>query len=117
MDQGPALQGALQVIIGMLAPFLLQWLKNAKWFPFLNHWSSTTWKYTVSIIVALGTALGLSWSFDPAIGRLIIDGLTMTNIYHSLLAFALSFGTQQAMYLGVVKPKQIADNTVAAILK
>jgi hypothetical protein len=99
-----ALQGALQLAFGAMAPFVLQWLKNAKWFPFLNQWSARWWKVLVSGIVALCTALGLSYSFDPVVGRLIIDGLTWTNVAHSLLAFALSFGAQQAMYSGVIKP-------------
>lgn len=87
-----------QVVAGVIIPFVLQWLKGRSWFPFLNQWSSTGWKVTLSVITAVFTALGLSYAFDPVVGRLVIDGLTFANMGQALLAFLLSIGTQQATY-------------------
>jgi hypothetical protein len=94
---------AVQVVFAALTSFVLQWLKNQKWFPFLNAWSATWWKYTVSAIVAAAVAAGISFQFDPTIGRLIIDGLTWAAIGHALLAFCVSFATQHLSYEGMVK--------------
>ena len=91
-------QGGWQVLLAIVLPFVLQWLKRQRWFPFLNSWSTQTWKILVSAFVALCSALGLAYNFDPVVGRLIIDGLTWTNVGHSLLSFVLSFVTQHTAY-------------------
>ena len=92
-------QVSWQIALGIIVPFLLQWLKRQPWFIFLNTWSSRQWKITVSALAACASALGLACTFDPTVGRLVIDGLTWANVGHALLAFALSFATQHVAYV------------------
>lgn len=96
-------QYGLQAFVGVLAAFVLQWLKRQSWFPFLNTWSAKWWKITVSAIVAAASALGITYSYDPTIGRLVVDGLTWASIWHGLLAFGVSFLSQHLAYEGVAR--------------
>lgn len=92
-------QGGLQVLIGIVATFVLQWLKHQAWFPLLNTWSEKWWKVTVSAIVAFCSALGVSFIFDPTVGTLLVTGLTWTTISYGIWAFVLSFATQHLTYV------------------
>jgi hypothetical protein len=94
---------AVQVVFAALMSFVLQAFKNAKWFPFLNSWSAKWWKVAVSAIVAAASAAGISASFDPTLGQLIVTGLTWSGVGHALLAFAVSFITQHMAYEHVVR--------------
>lgn len=96
-------QYGLQAFVGVLAAFALQWLKRQRWFPFLNAWSAKWWKITVSAIVAAASALGITYSYDPTIGRLVVDGLTWASIWNGLLAFGVSFLSQHLAYEGVAR--------------
>ena len=92
-------QGGVQVLIGIVATFLLQWLKHQTWFPLLNTWSEKWWKITVSAIVAFCSALGVSFVFNPVMGTLLVTGLTWATISHGVWAFVLSFATQHLAYV------------------
>lgn len=105
---------AVQVVFAALMSFVLQGLKNWKWFPFLNEWSAKWWKVAVSAIVAGASAAGISFQFDPVIGQLVITGLTWAAVGHALLAFAVSFATQHVSYEGMAK--KMMPGKVAAIL-
>jgi len=96
-------QYGLQAFVGVLAAFILQWLKRQSWFPFLNTWSAKWWKVTVSALVAAASALGITYNYDPTIGRLVVDGLTWASVWNGLLAFGVSFLSQHLAYEGVAR--------------
>lgn len=96
-------QYGLQAFVGVLAAFILQWLKRQSWFPFLNTWSAKWWKVTVSALVAAASAVGITYSYDPTIGRLVVDGLTWASVWNGLLAFGVSFLSQHLAYEGVAR--------------
>jgi len=93
----------VQVVFATIMSFVLQWLKNQSWFPFLNAWSAKWWKIFVSAIIAAASAASISASYDSVIGQLIVTGLTWTAVGHSLLAFAVSFITQHLTYEQAVR--------------
>lgn len=109
-------QYGLQAFVGLLAAFVLQWLKQQHWFPFLNTWSAKWWKIVVSAVVAAASALGISYSYDPTLGRLIIDGLTWSSIGHGLLAFGVSFLSQHLAYEGVARRVLPASKVLGVLL-
>ena len=93
-----------QIVLGMLASYGLEWLKRMPWFPLLTEQSTTFIKQLCSVIVAICSALAITYSFDPTLGRLVIDGLTLAHMGHGLLIFFTSLLTQHATYDLLIKP-------------
>jgi hypothetical protein len=99
-------QTELQVIIGFIMPFVLQMLKRASWFPLLTERTDKIIKIAWSAVVAAGSALAISFAFDPTLGQLTVTGLTWGNLGNGLLAFAVSMISQQVSYRTLLKPKE-----------
>lgn len=93
-----------QVVIGMLASYLLEWLKRQSWFPGLSEQSTKFIKQAFSVIVAAFSALAITYTFDPDLGRLVIDGLTFSNMGHGLLIFFTSLLAQHSTHALLIKP-------------
>ena len=77
----------VQVVLGALFAYLLQWLKGLSWFPLLTEQSTKFVKVMWSVILAVFTALGLSYAYDPTTGVLAIGGLTWAHVWQSLMTF------------------------------
>jgi len=93
-----------QVVIGVLASYVLEMLKKAAWFPALTENSTKFIKQLSSVVVAVCSALAITYSYDPALGRLIVDGLTLANMGHGLLVFFTSLIAQHATHTLLIKP-------------
>jgi hypothetical protein len=107
---------AVQIVVGYMATIVMQYLKRASWFPWLNGWSAGWYKVLVSGVVAAISAAGISYTFDPAIGQLTVIGLTWTGVWHALVAFGVSFATQHLVYAGVVKSTMpVSKNRIVAL--
>lgn len=103
---GDLVQYLVQALIAaspLIWPVILQALKNWKYFPLLNAWSSKAWKVTVAALTAAASACGITYSFDPAVGDMLIHGLTWTSVGHAIGAFILAFVTQHLVYEKVVR--------------
>lgn len=98
-------QSETQIIVGFVAPFLLQFLKKASWFPVLTDRTDKVIKVAWSAVVAAGSALMISFSFDPTLGQLVVTGLTWSNLTNGLMAFLLSMISQQTSYRLLIDPK------------
>ena len=96
----------VQVIIGFIAPFILQLLKKASWFPFLTERADRYIKVGGSAVVAAGSALAITFAFDATLGQLIVTGLTWGNLWNGMLTFAVSMISQQVSYRTLLKPKE-----------
>jgi hypothetical protein len=98
----------VQVVLGAVFAYILQWLKGASWFPLLTESSTTFIKVLWSAILAAFTALGLSYSYDPTLGVLAIGGLTWSHVGQSLVQFLFALIVQHGSYELLVKPGTLA---------
>ena len=96
-----------QVVIGFVMSYVMQWLKKAKWFPFITERSDKIVKVLFSSIVALCTALSIGVNWDATSGVLSFTGLAWVNIWNGLMAFLLSFVTQHVAYEAVIHPAEV----------
>jgi len=94
----------IQTIVAWLATYAIQWAKHAPWFPVMEENATRFVKVVFSSIVAAGSALAVTFSFDPTLGRLTIDGLTWANVAGGLWAFLWSLFVQHSSYRLLVKP-------------
>lgn len=93
-----------QFIVGTVAPFVINWLKRMTWFPVISATSLKWVKVIFAAIVAAGSALAVTFAFDPTLGQLTVSGLTWSNVGHGLAAFIFSLFVQHTTYELVVKP-------------
>ena len=89
--------------------FVMQFLKKASWFPLLTERMDTILKVAFSALVAAGSALAISFSFDATLGQLIVTGLTWANVGHGLMVFLTSFLSQQFGYRLLIAPKPVEE--------
>jgi len=87
-----------QVLLGVLVAYILQWLKNAPWFPVLTERSTKAWKVTLSCLVAVMSAMGLGYSFDPVAGTILITGVSAASVWNALTVFGISLLSQHGAY-------------------
>ena len=94
----------LQAVIVLVAPFLLQWLKTARWFPWLTKFSDRAlrgWSIAIAVLASVG--IGVTW--DGPAGRLVIDGLRWDALLALVLQVAVHFTGQEGLYRLVIKPR------------
>lgn len=87
-----------QILLGTLVAYIFQWLKKAPWFPVLTEQSTKLWKFTLSCLVAVMSALGLGYSFDPVAGTILITGVSAASMWNALVAFGVSLLSQHGAY-------------------
>lgn len=92
--------------------WIIQQLKNWKWFKLLTP-SSATLNRVASVIAAVFTATGIHVVFNS--GTLTITGLTLTTILAASIAWFKSFVMNELIYQGVVnKPTTVQVGTGTA---
>ena len=86
-----------QLTIGMVVPFVLQYLKSQKWFPLLSMSGGMLNRITAGI-VAIATGFGITAHFGD--GTLTLSGLTLANIWagaqHSIMQYMVSHTVYKA---------------------
>ena len=100
-------QTTMQIVLGYVMSFVIEWLKKAAWFPVLTENSLRGIKIGFAWVVAAGSALAVTFSFDSTLGRLTIDGLSWANVKGGLSAFIVSLIAQKFAYKLAVQPKVI----------
>ena len=91
--------------IGGLAaavPLLVEFAKRSDRFPWLDQ-NTDTVNRTVSVLIAIVSANGISYAYDGATGDLVFTGLTAATLAKIITAIATQFGLQELMYRQVVK--------------
>ena len=78
--------------------FLIQWLKNAKWFPWAQATGTKTANRIVAIILALFGATGVHYVWDPTAHTLLLTNLTVVGIVTALWHWFSQFVTQETLY-------------------
>jgi len=92
-----------QFILAYATTFILQWLKEKPWFPWISYETEKLNKL-VSYTVAFLTGLGVYVVFDKAAGVLTISGLTLANLYHALTHMGGQLVLQQVAYRHIASP-------------
>lgn len=94
---------------------LIQWLKNAKWFPFLQHgakWASRC----ASIILAFIGKIGVSYTWDPAHRTLALAGIpTIMGLLTMLWQVANHYALQEIIYQGAVNKTSVTTDAKGSI--
>lgn len=105
------------VTAGAISVSVIQWLKNTKLIPFINH-NSAALNRAVAWLMAFISAIGLHYTWDSGTGTLTLTGLTATAIGTTLWATIKSYAFQVLIYRGIVdkngKPVQAAQEPAPA---
>jgi len=97
-------QTLIQVALGYVMAFALEFLKKASWFPALTENSTRIIKIAWAWLIAAGSAFAVTFTFDPTLGKLMVDGLTWANFKGGITAFILSLIVQKFTYKVAIKP-------------
>lgn len=91
--------------IAILTPYILEWLKRTPFVPFLND--INVWRVRLlSMVTAVTTSVGISFSYDASLGQLIVTGLTFGAVLQLLFQAAVQFKVQETVYRAAIKPHQ-----------
>lgn len=85
------------LLVSAIAPKLLEWLKPARWAPFIKPYAPRLNRLT-AIAVATLTTLGVTVDFDAAAGVLTIGGLQAEPLLRFGLTWILNFALQETVY-------------------
>lgn len=104
-------QGITQLILyvgsigGVAAavPFLLEFLKGRV--PFVNKNHATILRM-VTAAATLATSIGMGYSYDLGTGKLVIDGMTPTNLAVFILGVAGQAGLTEHIYRRFIKERR-----------
>jgi len=77
---------------------LLQWLKKAKWFPWLQQVGTTLPNRIGAILVAIAGVTGIHYVYDPVGHSLLIPNFTWAAIGAGLWHWAQQFIMQEFVY-------------------
>lgn len=83
-----------QLASGALLAYLLQWVKQSKFIPWVSEHTKGI-NYALTGILSLMAAVGIHYQFDAASGVLTIGGLHATAIAHGLWEWAKQWAFQQ----------------------
>jgi len=92
-----------QVTLSAVAVVVMQWLKNAQWFPWLTAESSKLQNAFAAFSAAL-VAVGIHYSYDATAGTLTIVGISWASLGHGLWHWLQSYAFQEVIYKGAIKP-------------
>ena len=95
-------------IVQVIVVWLIQKLKQAKWFPWLTQ-NSATASRLVAYGIAIVSAAGITWQWNAAQGQLIINGLMWMTIVQGLWTAAAGLVTNEMAYMLL----QIKQQTVS----
>lgn len=93
----------VSIVIGLLTPFVLEWLKREPWVPILQlhgGWINAV----LAAAVAVGQVVGVSFAFDEAAHTLTVSGLDWLSVATLGATFGLTWLGQQLVYVRVVRP-------------
>ena len=78
--------------------FLIQWLKNQKWFPWAQATGTKTANRIVGLVMSLFAATGIGHVWDPTNHTLMLTNLTVVGIATALWHWFQQFLAQETMY-------------------
>jgi hypothetical protein len=96
-----------QVGISVLVVFVLQWLKNARWFPWVAE-HTTTLNRVIAFVIAVLTSIGFQFALvgNWQMGGTLTIQLPSAGAIFSVITHSLAqAGIQEGFYQSVVKPE------------
>jgi hypothetical protein len=87
--------------IGVAFTYLLQFLKNSPYFPWLNAGTETLNKW-LSALAATVATVGIHWTY--ASDTLTITGLSAASLWHLVTNIVFQFATQHGAYRLLYSP-------------
>lgn len=85
-------------IVQVIVVWLIQKLKQAKWFPWLTQ-NSATASRIIAYGIAVVSAAGVTWQWNAAQGQLVISGLVWATVVQGLWTGAAAIVTNEMTYL------------------
>lgn len=85
-------------IAQIVAVWLIQRLKEAKWFPWLTANSATASRIVAYAIAVLTTA-GITWQWNAAQGQLVLNGLMWQTVVQGLWTGLAGVVTNELTYM------------------
>jgi len=92
-----------QLAASILVVYGLQLVKRVRWIPWIDA-TTTRANRALGALLALATALGIHFEFDPTAGVLTITGLTASGLLHGGWQWFTQWAYQQAIWDGIVQP-------------
>lgn len=81
--------------------YIMQKLKSASWFPFLQHGQAAVSRI-VSIALAGATAIGINYSWNPSTRGLLITIPTLAGLALGLWHWLSQYATNEILYQATV---------------
>lgn len=97
--------------VGCVVVFLINWLKSARWFPFLQREWKTAQRVW-SVLLAAASAVGVHVIFKNQ--TLTITGLSLTAVAVAGWAWLKAFAMQEFIYQATKQAKAAADTSAPA---
>lgn len=90
-----------QLTIGMVVPFVMQWLKSQSWFPLASLSGGWLNRITAAVI-AIAAGFGITTHFQG--GELTISGLTLPNIWSGIQHAVMQYMVAHTTYKMAIAP-------------
>lgn len=94
-----------QVTLSAVAVVVMQWLKKAKWFPWLTEQSGKVQNVVAAITAAI-VAIGVHYTYDPLTSTLTVTGISWAALGHGAWHWLQSYTFQEVIYKGAIKPNE-----------
>lgn len=90
-------------LLAMVVPFILQWMKGSKFFPFISYAGGWMNRIVAAIVAGL-LGLGVAFNFNDDTGTLTVTGLTLATLWPAAQHIAFQIMSQHTVYKLVVAP-------------
>ena len=94
-----------QLTASAVVVFLMQWAKNATWFPFIQK-ETAALNRIVAVAMAAVSTLGVNYTWvhpSPGVWTITFTGVTLAGITGAGWAWLKQFAVQELIYRGAVK--------------
>lgn len=98
--------------LGAVTVAAIQWLKSSSWFPWITAGKTNLIRF-VSAMAAAGSAVGISYTWNPTDHSLTIVGLTLTGMVTAGYAWLKQFAVQEFMYRATAANRSNGTNGAA----
>ena len=109
MSEVPQTELASQITTGAAVVWLIQYLKNANWFPWLRI-DTDVLSRIVAVVLAAASASGIlivyGWAGETSTFTFSASGVTPAHVFQFIWSIATSLTIQELVYRTAVKKKQ-----------
>lgn len=85
--------------------YFLEALKRMAWLRWVRMDTKAVNRILSAVLAAVAAA-GIDWTYDPTVGKLVIEGLTWGAVGTMAWEWCKQFATQQLLFDGIVRPDQ-----------